>query len=250
MVALCSVRLSSSPLSSEEADFRTPHPLRGSFFVPVSAARFERLRCGPATCRCDGAPDRGSATRLLAGRLPVPALQLPDTSTVGSPGRVIGLGRFANSAIHSALAAALPDGLGEALRGQFEWYACRAAFFHTDAHYGAVLFGAWCVAGPPREIVFARASARCPAGEGDWAIFDPFEPHAVLDRATDSYQRERYDGAPVSLFLGFELELDEPVRRAFGIGPPRPGSLVLASSVAINAETGEAQGAPAGSAGA
>jgi hypothetical protein len=164
---------------------------------------------------------------------------LPDTATVGTPGRVVGLGRFANSEVHSKVAATLPDGLRESLRGEFEWYACRGAFFHNDAHYGAVLFGAWCVAGPPREIVFARANLRCPAAAGDWVVFDPFEPHAVLDPAADDYRRECYEGAPVSLFLGFELELDEPVRRAFGIGPPLAEAPLLASSIAINAETGE-----------
>ena len=169
----------------------------------------------------------------------MPAMRLPDTTTVSTPGRVHGLGRFASREIRSALAAALPGALRESLRGEFEWYACRGAFFHNDAHYSAVLFGAWCVAGPPREIVFSRAFARCPAAMGDWVVFDPFEPHAVLDRADDRYRQEHYDGAPVSLFLGFELALDEPVRRAFGIGPPQAGAPVLASSVAINAETGE-----------
>lgn len=166
-------------------------------------------------------------------------MQLPDITTVGAPGRVHGLGRFASREIRSALAAALPGALRASLRREFEWYACRGAFFHNDAHYGAVLFGAWCVAGPPREIVFARAHLRYRAGTGDWVIFDPFEPHAVLDPAADGYQRQRYEGAPVSLFLGFELVLGERVRQAFGIGPPQAEAPLLASSVAINAETGE-----------
>jgi hypothetical protein len=169
----------------------------------------------------------------------IPGVPLPDTTTVAAPGRVHGLGRFGSSEVRAALAAALPARLRDSLRSKFEWYACRGAFFHNDAHYGEVLFGAWCVAGPKREIVFARAGARVPAGPGDWVVFDPFEPHAVLDTGTERYQRAHYDRAPVSLFLGFELELDEGVRRAFGIGPALAGSPVLASSVAINAESGE-----------
>jgi len=206
--------------------------------VLLSQAIFAELDCEPATCRRPGAADRGTGTRLLAGRLAVPDMSLPDTTAVNTPGRVHGLGRFSNSEIHAALAEALPSVLRDSLRGEFEWYACRGAFFHNDAHYGEVLFGAWCMAGPQREIVFARANARCPAGPGDWVVFDPFEPHAVLDRGAHRYQRKHYEGAPVSLFLGFELRLDEHVRQAFGIGPASPGTPVLASTVAINAETG------------
>ena len=192
----------------------------------------------PAACRCVGAADRGSAARLLAGRLAVAGLALPDTGPVTTPGRVHGLGRFVADDVRAALAGALPAGLRSSLRGEFEWYACRGAFFHTDAHYGEVLFGAWCVAGPRREIVFARHGARLPAVPGNWVVFDPFEPHAVLDAGMDHYERRHYDRSPVSLFLGFELELDACVRQAFGIGLPRTGAPLLASSVAVNAETG------------
>jgi len=196
------------------------------------------LAGAPAICRCAGAGDRGSAARLLIGTLPPPLVPLPDAIAVVAPGRVHGLGGFADARIHATLAAALPAALRNSLRSEFEWYACRGAFFHNDAHFGGVLFGAWCLAGPPREIVFARANARCPAGPGDWVAFDPFEPHAVLESGASRYRRDRYEGAPISLFLGFELELDEPVRQAFAIGPAPTAGAVLASSVAINAETG------------
>jgi hypothetical protein len=206
--------------------------------VTVGPAKFADLAGEPALCRCDGAADRASATRLLAGRLAVPEMALPDTAPVTATGRVHGLGRLADDAVHAALAGALPPELRGALRRSFEWYACRGAFFHNDAHYGGVLFGAWCVAGPAREILFARAGARCRASPGDWVVFDPFEPHAVLDAGADAYRRRRYEGAPASVFLGFELELDAPVRRAFGIEAPPASGPLLASSVAINAETG------------
>jgi len=204
----------------------------------MGESAFAELAGAPATCRCADAADRGTAGRLLFGSLAAPEYPLPDISTVSVPGRVHGLGRFTSDELRGALAAALPTALRASLRREFEWHACRGAFFHTDAHYGAVLFGAWCVAGPRREIIFARHGTRVPAAPGDWVVFDPFEPHAVLDAGMDHYERKHFEGAPPSLFLGFELELDECVRQAFGIGTPRPGAPVLASSVAVNAESG------------
>ncbi len=203
-------------------------------------ATFAELSSIPALCRCTGAADRGSAVRLLYGRLAVPPIVLPNATAASAPGRVHSLGRFADDDLRAALAAALPPGLRGSLRDGFEWYACRGAFFHNDAHYGDVLFGAWCVAGPPRELVFARAGLRVPAGPGDWVLFDPFEPHAVIDEGARDYRRERYDGALPSVFVGFEVRLDPAACDAFGIGPARLGAPLLSSSVAINAETGTA----------
>jgi hypothetical protein len=204
----------------------------------MNRSRLIELTAGPAICRCATAADRGSACRLLAGRQPVPAIALPDITPVSTPGRVFSLGRFRDQGIDAALTAALPIALRGSLRTHFEWHACRGAFFHNDAHYGDVLFGAWCVAGPPREIVFARAGVRVPATRGDWVLFDPFEPHAVLDEGADCYERSRYANSPVSVFIGFELNLDVAVREAFGIDVAQDGAPVLSSGIAVNAESG------------
>lgn len=206
--------------------------------VTPSAHRIA-VSAGPATCRCPPAADRSSAAHLLVGRIPfADIIRLPDCTSVQFPGRVCGLGRFRNDALRSLLAEALPPEVRGSLRPDFEWYACRGAFFHNDAHYGGVLFGAWCVAGPRREIVFSRLGVRTPAAPGDWTVFDPFEPHAALDCGTVEFRRDRYEGAPVSLFIGFELELDEAVSRSFGIAPPVPGATILSSAVKIDAENG------------
>lgn len=206
--------------------------------MPSAPPAFLELSCRPAACRGPLAADRGSAQRLLVGHVDPVGLVAPDTATVSTPGRVHGLGRFEDAGLRTALVGTLPAVLAGSLRPGFEWYACRGAFFHNDAHYEDVLFGAWCVGGPQREIVFARAGLRVPAGPGDWAVFDPFEPHAVLDPGAERYRREQYDGAAVSVFVGFELCLDDRVRAAFGIGVPPRRSPVLSSRVAINAETG------------
>jgi hypothetical protein len=205
----------------------------------LGSVRFFELNAGPAVCRSKSA-DRSSAARLLVGRLPVPDFPLADVSAVTRPGRVHGLGRFESAAIQATLAQALPSALRNSLRAHFEWYACRGAFFHNDAHYGDVLFGAWCVAGPSREIVFSRAGLRVPAVAGNWVVFDPFEPHAVLDPGADRYSADEYRGTPASLFIGFELALDPAVGAAFGIGAAPAGGRLLSSSIAINAETGTA----------
>jgi hypothetical protein len=137
-----------------------------------------------------------------------------------------------------ALRATLPGDLAAALRTGFEWYACRGAGFHTDAHYETVLFGAWCVAGPPRAIVFARSGLSLPCDSGDFVVFDPFEPHAVLEPDQARYCRESYVGAAPSVFLAFELALEPAVRRNFEVLDPEAGARVISSATPVNAETG------------
>ena len=204
----------------------------------MNPSRLIDLAVDPATCRCPTAADRASARRFLVGQRTVPAIALPDLAPVSAPGRVFSLGRFRDQVIDTALTDALLPSLRASLRADLEWHACRGAFFHNDAHYGDVLFGAWCVAGPPREIVFARAGVRVPASPGDWVLFDPFEPHGVLDEGADHYERDRYAAEPASVFIGFELTLDTAVRATFAIEPARAGAPLLSSGVAVNAENG------------
>jgi hypothetical protein len=174
------------------------------------------------------------------------AAQLAE-QTPSSPGRVHALGRFEDETSWQGLRARLPDDLAAALRRQLEWYGCRGAGFHTDAHYSAVLFGAWCLAGPLRSLVFvdpfanpfADPAAQLACETGELVVFDPFQPHAVLDSGQTRYDRERYVDAAASVFLGFELELTSSVCQRFGIGPAEPGATPISSSTAVNAETGQ-----------
>ncbi|MFN7570872.1 MAG: hypothetical protein ACK5TK_05360 [Betaproteobacteria bacterium] len=197
--------------------------------------------------RCTSAGGvRGSARRLWQGRLAPPvglatlAGQAADDAPQAS-GRVHGGGSFAQAGALAALQQALPAALVAALRPNFEWYVCRGAFFHTDAHYGEVLFGAWCVLGPARELVFPRLGLRLPAQAGDCAVFDPFEPHAVLAPGAAAYEGDAYAGTAPSVFLGFEIALTDAVRAAFGIGGAPAEGPELSSRAAVNAETGELQ---------
>ncbi len=212
--------------------------MRGAFF----------LSHGRSIELANRTPMSAGASRSLArciwhARAPVaPALsrqaaQLAE-QTPASPGRVHGLGHFRDQGAWQDLNACLPPHLAAALSGQFEWYGCRGAGFHTDAHYPSVLFGAWHLAGPARDIVFADSSLRVACASGELVIFDPFQPHAVLDSGEERYRRGRYADAAASLFLGFELELTAAVRQQFGIGPPEPGALSISSATAVNAETG------------
>lgn len=158
-------------------------------------------------------------------------------------GRVLSGGIIENAAhanlVRAALTAALPTPLLVHLRSRFEWYGCRGAAFHNDAHYADVLFGAWCIDGPARQIVFPRVATRINAAAGDWIVFDPFEPHAVLLPGRDRYQSDDYHaGDAASVFLAFELDLAQPLREIFLIGSGAERSLLLASRVPIHAETG------------
>jgi hypothetical protein len=198
----------------------------------------------PATWLCCADGRRSLARRIWRAHVAIPAslgrcaAQLVD-ETPSSPGRVHDLGGFDDETVRQALAACLPDVLAAALRPRLQWYACRGAGFHTDAHYSSVLFGAWCLAGPQRDIVFADPALQLACPPGELVVFDPFQAHAVLDPGQGRYQRERYVAADATVFLGFDVELTAAVRQRFGIGPPEPGAFSISSSTAVNAETGE-----------
>lgn len=154
-----------------------------------------------------------------------------------SVGKVHAAGTWQAPAVHAQLAAALGAPLGPALQADFEWYYCRGAFFHNDAHYDAQLFGVWCVAGPPVELVFPRAAVRVAAGPGTIAVFDPFEIHGVLSCGCSTYAATDYQGADASVFLGFELAITPAIAETFGIRSGVSGH-VISSRTRISAVTG------------
>jgi len=151
---------------------------------------------------------------------------------------VYALGDFADEALARRLTGHLPGDNALQIRPRFEWYACRGAGFHTDAHYTGVLFGAWCLSGPARDVLFPRGALRAPAAVGDLVVFDPFEPHAVLEAGQLQYDRDLYTNAEPSVFLGFEVLLDAAACAHFGVGPEPSNGERLASDVPINAESG------------
>jgi len=154
-------------------------------------------------------------------------------------GRVHSGGDWSDDEVHHEIASALGPVPRQALRTRFEWYVCRGAFFHTDAHYSGVLFGVWYLSGPPVDIVFGRAGLRIAADPGTLAVFDPFEVHGVLRRDAAAYCADDYVDAETSVFAGFEVELLEPVRERFGIGRLPADARVVSSATRISATTGQ-----------
>ena len=152
-------------------------------------------------------------------------------------GKVHATGTWQAPAVHAQLAAALGAPLGPALQANFEWYYCRGAFFHNDAHYEGRLFGVWCIAGPPIELVFPRAAVRIAAGLGTLVVFDPFEIHGVLALGCSTYAATDYQGADTSVFLGFELGITPAVADAFDIHSDLSGQ-VISSRTRISAASG------------
>jgi hypothetical protein len=157
----------------------------------------------------------------------------------GPVGRVESLGGFEDTEVEHELRRGLPEIFVSFARSRLEWYACRGAFFHNDAHYDGVLFGIWSILGPARDIVFPRIGCRLSSAVGEMVVFDPFEPHGVLDAAALSYRAQDYEGTEPSVFLGFEIELSAQVRDAFGIAPARERVPTLSSRIAINPENGD-----------
>ncbi len=155
----------------------------------------------------------------------------------GIAGKVHALGTWREPAVRGQLGESLGALLAPALRADFEWYQCRGAFFHNDAHYDARLFGIWCIAGPLAELVFPRAGIRLTAGPGSITIFDPFEVHGVLAPACSVYSPDDYQDAEASVFLGFEIDITPAVAEAFGIAPGVHGR-AISSRTRIAATSG------------
>lgn len=195
----------------------------------------------------------GTSVRSLARRVatavatPSPGL-VEHARTISGPESVIGRvqsgGAWNDSDVHGALVRALDPLPGRALRQTFEWYQCRGAFFHTDAHYADVLFGVWYIEGPPVDIVFARASLRVAARPGTIVVFDPFEVHGVLLPGATAYRADDYAHCIASVFVGFELELDDAVRAAFDLGKPAAAARLVSSSTRVMPTTGAFESPP------
>jgi len=156
----------------------------------------------------------------------------------GAVGKVhAGGGTWCDPALHQQLIGALGPRLGPALRPDFEWYYCRGAFFHNDAHYDARLLGVWCIEGPPVQLVFPRAGLQVAVAPGCVAVFDPFEVHGVLAPGRRTYAASDYQSAEVSAFVGFELDIGPTVADVFEIQDEVGGHLI-SSRTRINASSG------------
>jgi hypothetical protein len=147
-------------------------------------------------------------------------------------------GTWSDADVHREIAAALDPEWAPALRARFEWYLCRGAFFHTDAHFGDVLFGVWYVSGPPVDIAFPRAGLRLAVDPGALVVFDPFEVHGVLRRGAERYSADDYADAAASVFVGFEVDLTDSVRERFGMNACVADARVVSSATRVSATTG------------
>ena len=152
-------------------------------------------------------------------------------------GKVHSGGRWSRPAVHAQLAAALGEPMGAALRADFEWYFCRGAFFHNDAHYDARLFGIWCIQAPPIDLVFPRVRIRVPLRPDILVVFDPFEVHGLLAPSRSVYAASDYRGMDSAVFLGFELDITAETARACEIDNDLVGA-VISSRTRICASNG------------
>lgn len=205
---------------------------------------FVNLARAPVNCVGNAGSARSIASQLWHGEhapgSKVSALAEAAAARMRGPiGRVESLGAFEDIDVQHDLWQGLPELLTSFARSRLEWYGCRGAFFHNDAHYDGVLFGIWSIRGPARDVVFPRIDCRLSSAIGSMVVFDPFEPHGVLDAAALSYRAEDYESAQPNVFLGFEIALSAEVRQAFGIAPAQERSPTLSSRIAINPENGD-----------
>jgi hypothetical protein len=153
-------------------------------------------------------------------------------------GHVHSGGPWNDARVHREIVTALDAPLRPGLRKRFEWYLCRGAFFHTDAHYADVLFGIWYVLGPEVDIVFPRGRRRIVARPGTLVVFDPFEVHGVLRPGTTEYCAEDHADSAPSVFVGFEVEFREADVADFDMAAGPHDARVVSSSTRISAATG------------
>lgn len=195
----------------------------------------------PLSCLEAAGTTRSIADKLAFGHCAADSALQTRARDLGDPtsiaGRVYSGGAWRDGAAHAQLAAVLGETLGSALRADFEWYCCRAAFFHNDAHYEGRLFGTWCIAGPALELVFPRAAVRLPGAPDAVTVFDPFEVHGILAPGAQYFYATDYEEIEPSLMLGFELDLTPQVAMAFGIKPGAAGR-VISSRTRIDASSG------------
>ncbi len=228
------------PLSSDEAD-SSPSNAGAFFSLDNLPVRSLPLRVAPLIA-ASATTLRPLASRVASSFSEPPAklreLAASVGASLGDVGRVHSAGKWTDPAVHTAVAAALDAPLRPALRTGFEWYLCRGAFFHTDAHYPDVLFGVWYVMGPACEIVFPRAKLRVAAAPGALLVFDPFEVHGVLAPGAAAYRADDYVQTPTSVFVGFELELTDIVRSHFDMVHVPNDARIISSTTRVSAETG------------
>lgn len=175
----------------------------------------------------------------IAHCVPVDSLRMraDKEPAAAEAGRVYSSGVWRDAAARAQLANALGSRLAYGLRDDFEWYRCRGAFFHNDAHYDNRLFGVWCISASPADLVFPRAPMRLTISTGSIVVFDPFEVHGIVRPNAEKFSASDYDKAEAVVLLGFELDLTADIAVAFGITPGIAGPLVSSRS-RINATTG------------
>ncbi len=188
-------------------------------------------------------PSLRPVARRLAHASGSPSAQLTARASaveIADPivGRVQSGGAWTDADVHSRIAELLEPPLRHALRRGFEWYVCRGAFFHTDAHYANVLFGVWYIVGPPVDLVFPRIRRRVAVHPGSLTIFDPFEVHGVLHPGVSEYRAADYLDCAPSVFVGFELELDDVVASRFDVAAPAADARLISSATRVVAATG------------
>ncbi|MEP6607410.1 MAG: hypothetical protein ABJA83_01885 [Burkholderiaceae bacterium] len=194
------------------------------------------------SCIDSGGIARSIATNIAYGVCNVDASLRVRANGAGNAasvaGRVYSHGTWRDPAVRAQLSEKLGLSLASALREDFEWYCCRGAFFHNDAHYEARLFGIWCITGPRAELVFPRAAVRLECAPGTIGVFDPFEVHGILRASANVFSAGDYDATEASVFVGFELDLTLAVAAAFCIKPGMAGRLI-SSRTRISASSGE-----------
>jgi hypothetical protein len=88
--------------------------------------------------------------------------------------------------------------------------ACTEVSFHHDLPLAGV-FGAWCLTGPARDLVFPRLELRVPFVPGTLVIFDAVQPHGLLAPGDAVFKANASKTPALTVFVSLLLRDNDPV---------------------------------------
>jgi hypothetical protein len=87
--------------------------------------------------------------------------------------------------------------------------ACTQVSFHHDLPLAGI-FGAWCLTGPARDLIFPHVGLRVPFSPGTFVIFDSVQPHGLLAAGETKFKANARCDEDLTIFVSVLLNDNDP----------------------------------------